>query len=366
MFVSLGYTNIPFGDSSLRTFSKKRYRYVGREKDLESGLYYYGARYYCAWTCRFISVDPLAAQYEQLTPYNYADNNPVNDYDIDGMQDNDTSNSAGTGGGAEPAQNRGEGVQQSGAGENIDTNTINTGDLEELRNSFEAPTVSENPTGGTIKQSLPNVENIGGKPPILALPPPNHPSRFTPLEKPALQKEQWERYSSVGEFSGFTQCAASAARACYNANPKAKPLDGWAINQVYISGDPALKKYKQPTEASKTLALELVHLSLEQGLPVMVGVDYKPGGVEDDFTDHYVVIYDRGIDELGHPYFKYAENNRGTAEEGMSDELRFYLYPDGTLNELPPYQVDDSGYKGRTVTGVRLNTFIKNEYNNRK
>jgi len=112
--------------------------------------------------------------------------------------------------------------------------------------------------------------------------------------------------------------------------------------------------------------LELVHLSLEQGLPVMVGVDYKPGGVEDDFTDHYVVIYDRGIDELGHPYFKYAENNRGTAEEGMSDELRFYLYPDGTLNELPPYQVDDSGYKGRTVTGVRLNTFIKNEYNNRK
>lgn len=80
----------PFGDSSLRTFSKKRYRYVGREKDLESGLYYYGARYYCAWTCRFISVDPLAAQYVQLTPYNYADNNPINDFDIDGMQDNNT------------------------------------------------------------------------------------------------------------------------------------------------------------------------------------------------------------------------------------------------------------------------------------
>src|SRR5690606_8973898 len=36
--------------------------------------------------------DPLAAQYEQLTPYNYADNNPVNDYDIDGMQDNESKN----------------------------------------------------------------------------------------------------------------------------------------------------------------------------------------------------------------------------------------------------------------------------------
>lgn len=77
----------PFGDSSLRTFSKKRYRYVGKEKDLESGLYYYGARYYAAWTCRFIRVDPLAADYPFYTPYNYAGNKPVNKIDIDGMQE---------------------------------------------------------------------------------------------------------------------------------------------------------------------------------------------------------------------------------------------------------------------------------------
>src|SRR5690606_11148073 len=93
MFVSLGYTNIPFGESSLRTFTKKRYRYIGREKDLESGLYYYGARYYSAWTCRFISVDPLSAKYAQLSPYNYSDNNPINDYDIDGMQNNNSEES---------------------------------------------------------------------------------------------------------------------------------------------------------------------------------------------------------------------------------------------------------------------------------
>jgi RHS repeat-associated protein len=76
----------PFGDSSLRTFTYKRYRYVGKERDAESGLYYYGARYYAAWTCRFISVDPLAVDYPHLTPYNYAGNKPIGDYDIDGMQ----------------------------------------------------------------------------------------------------------------------------------------------------------------------------------------------------------------------------------------------------------------------------------------
>jgi RHS repeat-associated protein len=77
----------PFGDSSLRTFTKKRYRYTGKEKDIESGLYYYGARYYAPWTCRFISVDPLANDYPFYTPYNYAGNKPINKRDIDGLQE---------------------------------------------------------------------------------------------------------------------------------------------------------------------------------------------------------------------------------------------------------------------------------------
>lgn len=76
----------PFGDSSLRTFGKKRYRYCGKEKDEESGLYYYGMRYYMPWVCRFISVDPLASKYAHLTPFAYADNQPINLFDIDGSE----------------------------------------------------------------------------------------------------------------------------------------------------------------------------------------------------------------------------------------------------------------------------------------
>ncbi|MCB0804096.1 MAG: hypothetical protein KDB74_13445, partial [Flavobacteriales bacterium] len=82
---------------SLRTFTKKRYRYVGKEKDQESGLYYYGARYYAAWTCRFISVDPLAGKYAMLTPYNNASNSPIKSLDIDGMQNPEQSESEQTG-----------------------------------------------------------------------------------------------------------------------------------------------------------------------------------------------------------------------------------------------------------------------------
>jgi RHS repeat-associated protein len=69
---------------------------VGKERDAESGLYYYGARYYAAWTCRFISVDPLADKYVHLTAYNYAGNKPIGDYDIDGMQGSGDTTSGGS------------------------------------------------------------------------------------------------------------------------------------------------------------------------------------------------------------------------------------------------------------------------------
>jgi RHS repeat-associated protein len=75
----------PFGDSSLRTFTYKRYRYVGKERDDESGLYYYGARYYVPWLCRFISCDPKAAEFPNQSSYNYCFNNPINLIDPDGQ-----------------------------------------------------------------------------------------------------------------------------------------------------------------------------------------------------------------------------------------------------------------------------------------
>ena len=82
----------PFGTTSYRSgrteteTSQKRYKYVGKERDEETGLYYYGFRYYAAWLCRFVSVDPLQFEYPQLTPYQYAGNKPITYMDIEGLQ----------------------------------------------------------------------------------------------------------------------------------------------------------------------------------------------------------------------------------------------------------------------------------------
>ena len=83
----------PFGTTSYRSgrteteVSLKRYKYVGKERDEETGLYYFGARYYASWIARFISVDPMKAERTWLTPYNYVQNNPINRTDPTGALD---------------------------------------------------------------------------------------------------------------------------------------------------------------------------------------------------------------------------------------------------------------------------------------
>jgi len=83
----------PFGTTSYRSentsgaISLKRYRYVGKERDDETGLYYYGARYYAAWLARFVSVDPLKDDYPYYTSYQYAGNKPITFIDLDGLEE---------------------------------------------------------------------------------------------------------------------------------------------------------------------------------------------------------------------------------------------------------------------------------------
>src|SRR5262249_19978174 len=48
----------PYGETSFGSFAKKRYRFSGKERDEESGLAYFGARYHASWIARWTSSDP--------------------------------------------------------------------------------------------------------------------------------------------------------------------------------------------------------------------------------------------------------------------------------------------------------------------
>ncbi|WP_283181483.1 RHS repeat domain-containing protein [Pseudomonas svalbardensis] len=60
----------------------KTIRYSGKEMD-DSGLYYYGARYYAPWLQRWVSADP-AGDVDGLNLYGFVGNNPLNYFDDSG------------------------------------------------------------------------------------------------------------------------------------------------------------------------------------------------------------------------------------------------------------------------------------------
>jgi RHS repeat-associated protein len=80
----------PYGSTSYqavrnRLETSKRFRYTGKERDEESGLYYYGARYYAAVIGRWTRSDPIGLV-DGTCPYCFARCNPVNLLDATGHQ----------------------------------------------------------------------------------------------------------------------------------------------------------------------------------------------------------------------------------------------------------------------------------------
>lgn len=81
----------PFGTTAYRSarsgldVSEKRYRYTGKERDEETGLYYHGARYYAPWLGRWTSADP-AGTADGPNLYAYVQGRVMNAVDPDGRQ----------------------------------------------------------------------------------------------------------------------------------------------------------------------------------------------------------------------------------------------------------------------------------------
>jgi RHS repeat-associated protein len=68
-----------------KDFSRKRYRYTGKERDEETGLSYHSARYYMPWLGRWLSADP-AGMVDGRGLYNYCRSSPVTQVDLSGFQ----------------------------------------------------------------------------------------------------------------------------------------------------------------------------------------------------------------------------------------------------------------------------------------
>ncbi len=80
--ISIGEEQI---DQRLTSFNS-RYTFSAKEKDIETGYSYFGARYYTSDLSIWLSVDPMSDKYPSLTPYNYCANNPIKLVDPNGKE----------------------------------------------------------------------------------------------------------------------------------------------------------------------------------------------------------------------------------------------------------------------------------------
>ena len=60
------------------------YTFSAKEKDSETGLSYFGSRYYSSDLCIWLSVDPMSDKYASLSPYVYCADNPIKLVDPNG------------------------------------------------------------------------------------------------------------------------------------------------------------------------------------------------------------------------------------------------------------------------------------------
>ena len=62
----------------------EKHTFSAKERDTETGLSYFGARYYSSDLSIWLSVDPMSDKYPSLSPYVYCADNPVKFTDPDG------------------------------------------------------------------------------------------------------------------------------------------------------------------------------------------------------------------------------------------------------------------------------------------
>ncbi len=85
-----GSTSYQAGRSAVEV-SLKRYRFVGKERDEETGLNYHGARYYAPWLARWTSTDPAGIA-DGPNLYQYSLSSPIVRFDAKGTDSDRTFN----------------------------------------------------------------------------------------------------------------------------------------------------------------------------------------------------------------------------------------------------------------------------------
>ena len=304
-----------------------RYGFNGKEKDTDGEFgstttYDYGFRIYNPAIAKFLSVDPLMSDYPSWTPYAFAMNRPIDGLDLDGLEY---------------------------ISANILNEVFSTDPEFVLSTYFDTEAVNyQNQTYYNVNKHLylDQDGNVTDKA-IGAL----------VLANPRNKKITSWVYNSEGPVVNTTDNVGyrDAGSNCFKAacstvdNAGYDPNSYWDISTKQMYKEEGKNGGLAVTAQSIEDAYDLIHTSLENGRPVLVGIDDGEGhpGNHDQTTDHFVVIVDRGFDDDGREFFRYFDNTG----QKTTELNKLYIKADGMLeSENGIFRGQNGNYK---VTHVR-------------
>ena len=154
------YNYLPFGEEMVAQNNSSYnnvYRFSAKELDEDTGLSYFGARYYDPKFSIWLSVDPLAEKFPDQSPYSFCFNNPMRFVDPDGRAPVDWfKNSAGR---VVWFDNTSKGFTDTNGGKwtNIGSNT------NEVKQSLNIPTGVETTKWNTLTAFVSSGKDGAGK-----------------------------------------------------------------------------------------------------------------------------------------------------------------------------------------------------------
>ena len=287
--------------SALHTFSAK-------EKDVETGLSYFGSRYYSSDLSIWLSVDPMSDKYPSLSPYVYCANNPVKLVDPNG-----------------------EDWYESEDGKTLEFIYGESGQRE-------------------------GYTNIG--------------SHLGQEYKDRIKNGEYSTVSMSANFGNDDFVAQKAGECCKAA--KQMCINRGGENSCY-SNELAIVSAGVNGEAGGSgipenfvFGIEKLCTSLENGIPVVAGVDYGPGSSNsindggDGMTDHYVAIIgvtlnfskdnSTGKTSISGGNLRYANPGNNSSSDGLNPNNLF------TINVSKNYRLERYVRHGVcfTVTNLRV------------
>ena len=165
----------PTANYSLLTANSLTFTFSAKERDSETGLSYFGSRYYSSDLSVWLSVDPMSDKYASLSPYVYCANNPVRCVDPNGEEvvletiykkdanGNDTKE-------IERFNIRITGKILNCSNKNIDMNQVRNDIVNQIESSFSGTTLSGIPVTTTADFTVVNfLEKVDEKDHLIML-----------------------------------------------------------------------------------------------------------------------------------------------------------------------------------------------------